>query len=199
MIQDHYATGKGNAFARGWTILVANGWNWPLSMARQAPGWGEAHKRRLEKLFGHTVRLCSVGEQLPDVRNHVTLDPVVKDSFGLPVPRLTNEPRENDRAMIRAIQGSLQNLLEAAGAAEILKNEFLPGESAHYFGTCRMGTDPKRSVVDDRGRAHDVRNLFIADGSVFVTGAAVNPALTISALATRTAEGIVASFRGGEL
>ena len=62
-----------------------------------------------------------------------------------------------------------------------------------------MGTDPKTSVVDAWCRSHDVANLFIGDGSVFVTGAAVNPALTISAVATRTAEGIVAAFKRGEL
>src|SRR5262249_2440632 len=71
--------------------------------------------------------------------------------------------------------------------------------SAHYLGTCRMGNDPKTSVVDPWCRSHDVANLFIADGSVFVTGAAVNPALTISALATRTAEGIVAAFNRRQL
>ena len=199
MIQDYYATKKTNAFARGWTILVANGGNWPLSIAVQVPGWGNEHKRRIEKLFAHTVRLCTVGEQLPDIRNQVTLDPEVKDQFGLPVPRLTNLPRGNDRAMIKAIQASLKEILEAAGATEILRNEFKPGESAHYFGTCRMGSDPKRSVVNAWGRTHDIPNLFIADGSVFVTGAAVNPALTISALATRTAFGMVESFRRGEL
>ena len=199
MIQDHYATKKAKAFARGWTILVANGGNWPFSIAEQVPGWGKEHKRRTEKLFAHTVRLCSVGEQLPDLRNQVTLDPIVKDQFGLPVPRLTNEPRANDRAMIEEIQASLREILEAAGATEILRNEFRPGESAHYFGTCRMGSDPKHSVVNAWGRTHEVPNLFIADGSVFVTGAAVNPALTISALATRTAAGMVEAFQRGEL
>jgi choline dehydrogenase-like flavoprotein len=62
-----------------------------------------------------------------------------------------------------------------------------------------MGSDPKTSVVNARGRAHDVQNLFVADGSVFVTGAGVNPALTISSLATRTAEGIVGAFTRREL
>jgi len=199
MIQDYYATNKANAFARGWTILVANGRHLLLSIAEQVPGWGAEHKRRMERLFAHTVRLISVGEQLPDVRNQVTLDPIVKDQFGLPVPRLTNESRENDRAMIKAIQASLKEILEAAGATEILRNEFRPGESSHSFGTCRMGSDSKSSVVNAWGRTHDVPNLFIADGSVFVTGAAVNPALTISALATRTAAGMVEAFRRGEL
>ena len=67
------------------------------------------------------------------------------------------------------------------------------------LGTCRMGNDRRPSVVDAGCRAHDVPNLFIGDSSPFVTGAGVNPALTISALATRTAEGIIAAFKRGEL
>ena len=89
--------------------------------------------------------------------------------------------------------------MEAAGAIEIWGNEHVPGMSSHYLGTCRIGTNPSTSVVDARCRTHDVRNLFIGDGSVFVTGGSVNPALTISALATRTAAGIVAACRRGEL
>jgi choline dehydrogenase-like flavoprotein len=199
MLQDFYATNKANAFARGWTIYVRCGENWPLSTAKKVSGWGGAHKHRMQKLFAHSVGLSTVGEQLPDVRNQVTLDPNVKDRFGLPVPRLTNELSMNDRAMIKAIKISLTDILNAAGSVEILENDHRPGWSSHYLGTCRMGSDPKSSVVNGSGRTHDIPNLFIADGSVFVTGAAVNPAITISALAARTATFMVDAFRRGEL
>jgi choline dehydrogenase-like flavoprotein len=199
MIQDYYATNKANAFARGWTLLVSNDSNWPLSVAEQQQGWGEDHKRCVERIFAHTTGLCSVGEQLPDLRNQVTLDPFVKDQFGLPVPRLTNEPRENDRAMIKEIRSRIKDILEASGATQITSNDHRPGSSGHYFGTCRMGTNPKTSVVNSWGRTHDIPNLFIADGSVFVTGAAVNPALTISALSTRMVKGMIDAFKRGDL
>jgi choline dehydrogenase-like flavoprotein len=199
MIQDHYATNEKNTFVRGWTSYVYCGEHWPLAVARKVPGWGEEHKRRVKQLFGHHVSLASVGEQLPDIRNTVTLDPLLKDMYGLPVPRLMNGPGPNDRSMIEAIRSNFMEILEASGATEIWGNEYRPGWSSHYMGTCRMGKDPAGSVVDPWGRCHDVPNLFIADGSVFVTGAAVNPALTISALATRTAEGIIEAFRRGEL
>lgn len=199
MIQDYYSTKKTNTFARGWTIYVSCNEHWPLSVAKQVPGWGEEHKLRTKQLFAHYVGLASVGEQLPDVRNQVTLDPNVKDQFGLPVPRLTIELGRNDREMVKAIQISFNEILEASGSIEILNNEIRPGNSCHYLGTCRMGLNPKNSVVDKWGRTHDVPNLFIADGSVFVTGAAVNPALTISALATRTASYIIKLFKRGEL
>ena len=199
LIQDYYATNARNNFARGWTIVVTNSSHWPLSVAQRVPGWGTEHKARTKQLFAHFTGVASIGEQLPDVRNHVTLDPIVKDNLGLPVPHLVNRVHANDQAMITAISVRLKELLEAAGAIEIWGNEHGPGESAHYLGTCRMGTNPSTSVVDPWCRAHDVPNLFIGDGSVLVTCGSVNPALTISALATRTAEGIGAAFRRRDL
>jgi len=199
MIQDYYATDQRNNFARGWTVIVTGNSHWPLSVARRIGGWGVEHKKSVETMFGHFVCLASIGEQLPDLRNQVTLDPLRKDSLGLPVPHLINEPRENDRAMIKAISASLKTILEAAGASRVWGNQQVPGMSSHYMGTCRMGLNPNNSVVNAWGRTHDVPNLFIADGSVFVTGGAVNPALTISALATRTAEGIVRAFKQCEI
>jgi len=199
LIQDYYATNARNTFARGWTIVVTNSSHWPLSVAQRVAGWGAEHKARTKKLFAHFTGVASIGEQLPDARNQVTLDPIAKDNFALPVPRLVNRTYENDQAMIKAISARLKEVLEAAGAIDIWGNEHMPGGSSHYLGTCRMGANPSTSVVDPWCRTHDVPNLFIGDGSVFVTGGAVNPALTISALATRTAEGIVAAFRRGEL
>lgn len=194
MIQDFYETSKDNGFARGWTILLSSFRHWPLSVARGIPGWGAEHKNRVEERFGNALCVASIGEQLPDPRNQVLLDSAEKDSYGLPAPRLVHSPRQNDRAMISGISSSLNTLLEATGATEIWGNQYQPGGSSHYLGTCRMGSNPGMSVVDAFGRAHDVPNLFIADGSVLVTGGAVNPALTISALATRTAEEIARSL-----
>jgi choline dehydrogenase-like flavoprotein len=199
MIQDYYATSSENSFARGWTILVTSNSHWPFAIARRVPGWGAEHKAGVQEFFGHAVCLASIGEQLPSLQNRVVLDPMLKDGNGVPVPCLINAPGENDRAMIGAITGSLAELLEASGATRIWSNQHVPGMSSHYFGTCRMGTDAASSVVDSYGRTHDVPNLFIADGSVFVTGGAVNPALTISALATRTAEAIARAFQHGML
>jgi choline dehydrogenase-like flavoprotein len=100
--------------------------------------------------------------------------------------------------MVKAISSKFREIFEASGARNIVINNIIAGASSHYLGTCRMGNDPKKSVVDAGCRTHDVPNLFIGDGSVFVTGGAANPALTISALATRTAEGIVGAFKRGD-
>ncbi|MFZ0932448.1 MAG: GMC family oxidoreductase [Syntrophobacteraceae bacterium] len=199
IIQDFYATNAQNSFARGWTIEVENGNQWPLAVARRIPGWGAEHKKRVEELFGHQVGLATDGEQLPDERNRVALDPFGTDIFGLPVPRIINNHYENDLAMIDAMASSLKEVLETAGAKEIIVHSIIPGNSSHYLGTCRMGDDPRVSVVDPWCRTHDVPNLFIGDGSVFVTVGAANPALTISALASRTADGIIAAFKRREI
>ena len=199
VIQDFYETRKEHPFARGWAFEVDNGWLWPLATARRIPGWGKAHKDAMRRQFGHMVGIATVGEQLPDPQNRVTLDPKVVDDMGLPVPRIRNVLGENDRAMVEEIKKRSKELLEAAGAIEITNPKFVPGGSSHYMGTCRMGDDPKGSVVDQWGRAHDVPNLFVADGSIFVTGAAVNPTLTIHALAMRVAEHMVALGKRGDL
>jgi choline dehydrogenase-like flavoprotein len=198
IIQDFYETNSKNDFARGWIVSVENEPQWPLATAQSIPGWGLEHKARVKERFGHTVGLASDGEQLPDERNQVSLDRYVRDNYGLPVPHIVNAHGVNDRAMIAAISRTLHEILDAAGARDISVNDIVAGASSHYLGTCRMGTDPGTSVVDPWCRTHDVPNLFIGDGSVFVTGGAANPALTISALATRTAEGIIESFRRGE-
>jgi choline dehydrogenase-like flavoprotein len=199
MIQDYYATNRANGFARGWTIVVTTVTPWPFSTAVRTLGWGAEHKDLVRSALAHSVYVGSIGEQLPDLENTVTLDPSVKDCFGLPVPRIVNDARENDRKMLPAICRSLWSILDATGATSVVVDDYVPGNSSHYLGTCRMGSTPQNSVVNAWCRTHDIPNLFIADGSVFVTGAAVNPALTISALATRTAEGIAEAFRRGDL
>ena len=199
MAQDFCETNRRNGFARGWMFLVNNSNQWPLAVAKDSPGWGAKHRARMKEMFGHVVGLAGIGEQLPDIRNQVTLDPKVKDIFGLPVPCLALKPYDNDQAMIMMMSNKLREIAQAAGAIEIGEVNYSPGRSCHYMGTCRMGVDPGTSVVNSWCRTHDVPNLFIGDSSVFVTGAAVNPSLTISALATRTAEGIASAFKRREL
>ncbi len=197
IIPDFYETNAKNGFARGWTMSVENDAQWPLATARSIPGWGAEHKARVKEMFGHRVGLGTVGEQLPDERNQVSLDPLVKDVYGLPVPHIINTHGANDIAMISAISVKMRELLEASGANNISVNKIKAGASSHYMGTCKMGKDSRTSVVDSWCRTHDVPNLYIGDGSVFVTGGAANPALTISALAARTADRIIDAFRRG--
>jgi len=196
---DFAGTKPGRPYVRGWGIELHSGYRGPASMAVSTPGWGTEHKNFMRKWFGHTAGLVAGGEQLPDMANRIELDPEVKDAYGMPVPKLYYKLLENDLLMLKDIEKHIRQILEAAGAIEVLKMRCQPGEGVHNAGTCRMGRDPRTSVVNGFCRSHDVPNLFIADGSCFVTGGNANPALTIMALATRAADYIYEEGKKGDL
>ena len=168
-------------------------------MAKFTSAWGSAFKDYMRKRFGHVAGLNLNGEQLPDERNCVALDPEVKDAYGIPVPHITFEPRKNDRLMLDAMKRNTRDLYDAAGAIKILHISYKAGGSAHNMGTCRMGNDPAASVVNSFCQSHDVPNLFIIDGSCFVTGGTANPSLTIHAIALRASLYIVEEGKKGNL
>ena len=168
--------------------------------------WGAPLKDFIRK-FPRAMLLAAVLEDLPMERNRIDLDPAVKDRFGLPVPRITHGQHPNDLAMHRWYQQKLLEIADAAGAREkwlslvpgfTLIDEKTPmngGHVGHYMGTCRMGTDPKSSVLDKWCRAHDVPNLWVVDGSCFPTSGGYNPTLTILANAFRVADHFVAEAK----
>jgi choline dehydrogenase-like flavoprotein len=108
---------------------------------------------------------------------------------------------ENERSLHHDAQDSCAELFEAAGFKIIGKNPShrQPGQSIHELGTCRMGDDPKKSVLNKWNQSHDIKNLFVVDGSSFVTGGWQNPTLTISALSTRASEYLAEQLRRGDL
>jgi choline dehydrogenase-like flavoprotein len=127
-----------------------------------------------------------VGEDLPRPGNRITLDPGVKDQHGLPVAHVHVDEHPNDVAMRRHAHAQATKMLEAAGATRTLRGGTPP--STHNMGTARMSTDPRDGVTNAHGRAHDIPNLFISDGSTFSNAGSANPTLTIVALALRQAE-----------
>ena len=134
--------------------------------------------------------MVAICEDLPELTNRVTLDPELVDSNGIPAPRIDYTLSENSRKMLDHCMARGQEVLRAAGARETTAQGPLPFAGWHLMGTARMGTDPANSVVNEWGRSHDVRNLFVVDGSIFVTSAAVNPTNTIQALALYVADSI---------
>jgi choline dehydrogenase-like flavoprotein len=142
--------------------------------------------------FGHSAGIANGGEQLPDERNYVELDPVVRDEYDMPVPRINFKLRKNDRLMLKAMQKNLREIMDAAGATEVQLQEYKPGSSGHNYGGCRMGNDPNLSVLNSFCQSHDVPNLFVVDASCFVTSGTANPSLTIHAIAVRSSEYIAA-------
>src|SRR5207248_639213 len=110
------------------------------------------------------------------------------DSDGIPAPLIRYRESDNSRKMVEFAMARAAEVLVAAGAQSVYRPNTLPTAGFHLMGTCRMGDKPYGSVVDHWGRSHDVPNLFVVDGSVFVTSAGVNPTPTIQALALRTAD-----------
>jgi len=138
--------------------------------------------------------------QLPLETNRVDLDPEAKDDWGLPAMRITSTSHPDDFKSMEFFRQKSIEILQAAGAKKVWANPVNDSRgSAHNRGTCRMGNDPKTSVVDKFHRAHDVPNLYIVDGSNLVTGGRNHPTMTIQALAFRAAEHLVRAAKTGDL
>ena len=164
------------------------------------PGFGKEFKERLRQ--GNWVfSLGSSCECLPRYENYVEIDKDLKDAWGIPALRMHVTWSENDLALRRHAAQSAEEMLHAAGAKDI--QSFLPdqwpGGKTHEVGSARMGDDPKSSVLNRWNQSHDIKNLFVTDGSAFVTVAHQNPTLTMMALTVRATDYLIEQFKRGEL
>ena len=150
--------------------------------------WGKGHHQAFEKYYDRTIYMGLCCEDLPEEHNAVTLDPKLTDSHGIPAPKVTYTLSENSRKMLDHGLEKGAEVMQAAGAWEIQSHGPIRMAGWHLLGTARMGKDASHSVVNEWGRSHDVRNLFIVDGSVFVTSGAVNPTTTLQAVALYIAD-----------
>jgi len=189
---EFYETDRSRGFVRGFTFEAARGFApvfaalWAFSHGRLP--WGTGHHAAYGEIHDRTASLLAICEDLPDVDNSVTLDPSLTDSNGIPAPKITYRLSDNSTKMLAYGVARATEALRAAGAREVFADSPLQPAGWHLMGTARMGTDPACSVVNEWGRCHDVRNLFIVDGSIFVTSAGVNPTSTIQALALYIAD-----------
>jgi choline dehydrogenase-like flavoprotein len=184
-----YETDPANDYVRGFVISGCPGWS-PLNLALQVAPWGEGHHAAMRDHLNHEIALFVCGEDLPDSNNRIELDWDDRDAFGLPGARTVYAMDDNARRMSAAMVGKARELLEASGAESVRDFGFRPLLGWHLMGTARMGSSPSDSVVDADNCAHDVPNLFIADGSSLATGGGVNPTSTIQAVALRCADRI---------
>ncbi|MBS0661564.1 MAG: GMC family oxidoreductase [Verrucomicrobia bacterium] len=185
IIADESVHDTSRGFAGGYYMeTIALG---PAFLAKfLSPGaWGREFTTFLDS-YAHTAGMWLVGEDLPQSTNRITLDPSVLDANGLPVANVHFDDHPNDIAMREHAYTKSAELYRSVDA--IRTHRTPPYPSTHNLGTARMSAKPDDGVVDKWGRAHDVPNLFISDGSVFTTGAAANPTLTIVALAIRQAD-----------
>jgi len=164
----------------------------PINYAKRVVGgWGLAHKKSMREQFGHVLSIGAIGESLPDTDSYIDLDPVEKDAFGKPKARVHAFLGEMELHRLRFMAETSRRILDAAGVEKLIEEygAYDNFNATHVFGTCRMGTDPRESVVDASCRSHRWRNLLIVDASLFPSsGGGESPSLTIYALALRAAD-----------
>ena len=164
------------------------------------PAWGGDYKRALREYYTHSVRFMAHLTSLPVATNTVTLDPDIRDRWGRPGLCLTFRDHPEDVKAERWFRDRTEELMHAAGATDVWTQPILPVDGGvHLLGTARMGNNPRDSVVDRYHRAHDVPNLFLCDGSSFVTSGRGQPTMTIQALAFRAADHIARFARGNAI
>jgi choline dehydrogenase-like flavoprotein len=206
IIHDFYETDPKRGFYGGGGIDARPLWSstpiWHAfdGMPPDTPRWGVRFKDEMARNFTRQMSLLGSATSLPLERNSVTLDPQSTDKWGHTALRVTYRDHDDDLAMATFLQDRAMELADAAGAVKAWRRPVEPAtDGVHLLGTCRMGDDPATSVVDRDHRSHDVRNLFICDGSSFVTSGRGQPTMTIMALAFRAADRIKDAARAGEI
>lgn len=186
----------GNAGLRGGGMLANEFIRLPYQFTgmrpSRVPAWGLAHKEYMRRYYRRTMSVKGPVQEMPVFDARVEVDLVVKDFWGIPVARLSGRQHPHTLELARFLAARAEEWLRAAGATETWRTHPGGGLTAgqHQAGTCRMGNDPKTSVVDRTCRVHDMDNLYVVDGSVHVTNGGFNPVLTIMALSYYAADHI---------
>jgi len=168
-----------------------------VGWARSLPGFGKAYKESVKKRYPAFLNFSPYGEMLPNKQSFVDLDYNKLDEYGLPMARRQYVWGENDKKIFADMQRWSVEILKAAGA-EIQSVSKEP-RTNHELGGCRMGSDPRTSLLNADCRSHDVPNLYVVDGSVFPSASEKNPTHTMMALAARAADHIAGRMRKGEM
>ncbi len=176
----------------------------PIALALSKKGFGKDFILDLKKNFLGTQELQAMCEDLPQEQNHISLSKTRKDPWGIPIPEIHHRYHEMDRTACASIFEKMKILFETAGAKNIEVPKAAPESIAdrytwHLMGTTRMGDNPSSSVLNKDCQFHNIKNLFVSDGSPFPSSGGLNPTLTIQALALRTASRILELSKKGEI
>ncbi|MFC5862832.1 GMC oxidoreductase [Acidicapsa dinghuensis] len=187
-------------FVRGYGFQGGGGredWRRGTDMA----GFGADFKHQLRNPGPWRFTFAGFGECLPNHDNHMELNKDKVDAWGIPTIKVSHKWRENELAMVKDMQVTGAEMLQASGAKDIqlFSVPSLPGEGIHEMGSARMGNDPKTSVLNAHNQAHDIANLFVTDGSFMVSSACQNPSLTYMAMTARACDYAVNQMKNGEL
>jgi choline dehydrogenase-like flavoprotein len=189
---------KEKDFLRGYATDLYTG---ATPDAKYFPAWGEELQKLLDSHRGAAISTTIMGEVLPRYENYVKLDPKVKDAWGIPVLSIHCRYTDNEFKMAKDAVATISEVCREAGFEVLSGNTrmFPPGYSIHELGTARMGDNPKTSVLNRWNQCHDVKNLFVVDGSSFVSGGTQNPTITIMALSMRASDYLAEQMRRGDL
>ncbi len=185
-------------FVRGYAYDFGSG---GTPNPKYLPLYGDALVKELANLNNASFSMTAMGEVIPRHENHVRIDSTVKDEWDIPALHITHKYTDNEYAMAIDAMNVADELCHGAGFEVIAKHAQMvpPGESIHELGGCRMGADPKTSVLNQHNQTHDIKNLFVTDGSAFVSGGSQNPTMTILALSMRASEYLAQEMRKGNV
>jgi choline dehydrogenase-like flavoprotein len=163
--------------------------------------YGEELQKKLDHYAGSCVSATIYGERVPRFENHVRINKTVADAWGIPALHVECHDTDNERNQAKDAADTAEELFHAAGWDLVSKTDkyYPPGYSIHEVGTCRMGDNPKTSVLNKFNQSHDIKNLFVVDGACFVTCGWQNPTMTISALSMRASEYLAEQMKKGEV
>jgi len=169
--------------------------------AKYVPGYGADMEKTMNEYRGKAASVTIMGEVLARYENCVSIDKNVVDAYGIPVLRIDCKYGDNEQKMAKYAMNTFEELCRATGMETLAKHDrpFPPGYSIHELGTCRMGDDPKKSVLNKWNQSHDIKNLFVVDGSSFVNGGYQNPTMTILSLSMRASEYLAEQLRTANL
>jgi len=201
ILHDFYDADPKRGFYGGGGLDARSGM--PMAWANGVPPgestWGPSYKEHLES-FNHSMACTGHSTSLAMETNRVDIDPELKDAWGIPAIRVTYKDHPDDVAFANFLDGWAVQIMQAAGAKKLWRRPVRTSTGGvHLLGTCRMGNEASSSVIDKYHRTHDVKNLFLCDGSSFVTSGRGQPTMTIEALAFRAAEHISRFAKGNEI
>jgi choline dehydrogenase-like flavoprotein len=199
----NHRNGRKNDYLRGWgSQFWMTGCHPSFGFAKNLPGFGADLKKEIKHRFPSIVAMHPYGEVLPYADNRVTVDESRRDAYGVPLPKIDYKVRDNEKKMAKDMYNTGLEIMKAA------KVEMLPyehgwldtaGSAIHEHGTVRMGDDKKRASLNKFNQMHEVKNVFVVDGSSFSTASEKNPTLTILALAMRASDYLAGEIKRGNV
>jgi choline dehydrogenase-like flavoprotein len=201
----NHRPGRGRDYLRGFGAQFWNTWsNWngPQEGSDQIAGFGASLKKQIKRRHPAWFEIHPFGEALPYAHNRITVDPARVDRYGVPLLHIDYRLGENERKMTAHMADTLEEIVKAAGGVLVnYKRGDLDamGSAIHEHGTCRMGSDPKQSALTAFNQMHEVKNVFVVDGSAFPTATEKNPTLTVLSLSWRATDYLAQEMKRGNL